>query len=165
MRHMKKYYTKSSPITGIVALLFLILLIIGIILTVFRLSTLSVSIFLCGFCGYMSILFCSLFFADRSRYLVVDEEKIDLPRGVMAILDEKKTKLQMKRTKLLFSDIETVHVEFYKADNIMAKSTKFYVFSMKNGQKYRAVLYEYGTEHMREILNMMRKNGIEIILT
>ena len=100
----------------------------------------------------MSILFLSCFFAEKSRYLTIDDEKIVLPRGT--IINEKTS---FGRTIINANEIRSIKSEFHKGDGIMTKDTLFHTLTLNDGTRITFTLYSYGKDAEDEILAAIKK--------
>ena len=101
--------------------------------------------------GLMSILFLSCFFAEKSRYLTIDDEKIVLPRGT--IINEKTS---FRRTIINTNEIRSIKSEF-KGDGIISKGTLFHTLKLNDGTRIKFTLYAYGKDAEDEILAAIKK--------
>ena len=100
----------------------------------------------------MSILFLSCFFAEKSRYLTIDDEKIVLPRGT--IINEKTS---FRRTIINTNEIRSIKSESYKGDGIILKDTLFHTLKLNDGTRIKFTLYSYGKDAEYEILAAIKK--------
>ena len=100
----------------------------------------------------MSILFLSCFFAEKSRYLTIDDEKIVLPRGT--IINEKTS---FRRTIINTNEIRSIKSELYKGDGIISKDTLFHTLKLNDGTRIKFTLYAYGKDAEDEILTAIKK--------
>jgi hypothetical protein len=89
----------------------------------------------------MSILFLSCFFAEKSRYLTIDDKKITLPRG--AYINGKKS---FQKTVIYIDQIHSINVVLHKGDGIISKDTLFYVLRLKDGTSIKFTLYAFGKD-------------------
>ncbi len=101
----------------------------------------------------MSILFSICFLAEKSRYLIVEKDKIILPRGVN--IGEK---MSFQKTIIKREDIISIESKLYKGDGLIAKDTFFYILKLKNGTRVTFTLYPFGKEAEKEIIEDIKKN-------
>ena len=78
---MKKYTSRATKRLAILTTISVAVLIVGIICILAHLSSVGLQIGLTMLGGLMSSLFLSCIYAEKSRYLTIDDEKIVLPRG------------------------------------------------------------------------------------
>ncbi len=162
---MRKYESTALPLMRALALFCLASLVIALALTVLDWGSASIKGLFWFFGGMGVMLFIPCYFAEKSRYLLIDSEKITLTFGSMRLLPNGKGKLMTKRLTLPFCEISHIDVEFYEVQTLHAKPTNFYVFTLKNGERYRVTLYSYGKEAVKEILGILRENGVGVTLT
>ena len=98
----------------------------------------------------MSILFLTCFFAEKSRYLTIDDEKIVLSK----IINEKTS---FRRTIINTNEIRSIKSELYKGDGIISKDTLFYTLKLNDGTRIKFTLYAYGKDAEDEILAAIKK--------
>lgn len=103
--------------------------------------------------GFLTILFLSCFFAEKSRTLVIDAEWIIFPRGA-----DRNGKTVLQKTIVRLDDIRSVESKFHKGDRIIAEDCFFHTLKLKDGTHVTVTLYAYGTEAEKEILEAIQKN-------
>lgn len=117
---MKIYISRATKWLAVLAIVGVTVLISGIICILAHSSNVGLQIGLTMLGGLMSILFLSCFFAEKSRYLTINDEKIVLPRG--ADINEKTS---FNRTIINTNKICSIKSELHKGDGIIAKDTFF----------------------------------------
>ena len=150
---MKKYTSRTTKWFALAAIISLMVLLVGIVLIVVKISDLSIQVGLIMFGGSMSILFLICFFAGKSRWLTIDADKIVLPRG--AIYNGKN---YFKRAVIRIDEITCVESEFHKGDKfqIFMEDFFFYTLKLKDGTKIKFTLFEYGKAE-KEIIETIKK--------
>ena len=101
----------------------------------------------------MSIMFGSIFFAERSRVLIIENDKFIFPRG--ADINGKNV---FQKTVVRKCDIFSLESKFHKGDGIISGDCFFYTLRLKNGTKITVTLYAYGKEAEKEILEMIQNS-------
>ena len=152
---MKKYTSRATKWLAIFTIVSVAVLIAGIICILARSSNVGLQIGLTMLGGLMSILFLSCFFAEKSRYLIIDDEKIILPRGA-----DINGKMSLQKTIININEIHSIKSELYKGDGIISKDTPFYTINLKDGTKITVTLYAYGKEAENEILETIKRNKV-----
>ena len=99
------------------------------------------------------MLFLACFFAEKSRYLTIDCEKIVLPRGA-----DKNGKMSFQKTVINIDEIHSIKSELYKGDGIISKDTLFHTLKLKDGTAIKFTLYAYGKDAEKEILESIEKH-------
>lgn len=148
---MKNYTSKATTLLGVVTSICGAILFTGMILTFWDFSTVSLAMILLG--GLLGILFLCFFFAEKSRTLVIDAEKIIFPRGA-----HKNGKMVWHKTTVKFDDIISVDSKLHKGDGLESKDTFFHTIKLKDGTKITVTLYAYGKKAENEILEIIRKS-------
>lgn len=151
---MKKYKSRTTKMMALLTIMSVVVLIAGTILIVTNSSNVGLQIGLTMFGGLMSILFLSCSFAEQSRYLTIDDEKIILPRGA-----DNNGKTVLKRTVVRIDEITSVESNLYIGDGLISKDTSFHTIKLKDGTKITFTLYAYGKEAEKEIIETI-KNSI-----
>ena len=149
---MKKYTSRATKWLGLLTIISVTVLIAGIICILAPSSNVGLQIGLTMLGGLMSILFLSCFFAEKSRCLTIDDEKIVLPRGAQA-----NEKISFGRTIINTDEIRSIKSELYKGDGIVAKDTLFHILTLSDGTKIKFTLYAYGKNAEDEILVSIKK--------
>lgn len=150
---MKKYTTRATNWLPKLILVSIIILAIGIILIIVDSPNVSLQVGFTMFGGLVSVIFLAGFFAEKSRTLIIDADKIIFPRGI-----DKNGKTVFKKTVIKFAEIKSVQSEFYKGDKIISGDCFFYILKLKDGTKVTVTLYHYGKEAEKEILERMQRN-------
>ncbi len=149
---MKKYTSRAIKWLAILTIISAAVLIAGIICILVHSSNVGLQIGLTMLGGLMSILFLSCFFAEKTRYLTIDDKKIVLPRG--ANINEKTS---FSRTIINTNEIHSIKSELHKGDGIIAKDTLFHTLTLNDGTRIKFTLYAYGKDAEDEILATMKK--------
>ena len=113
--------------------------------------------------GFFGMIFVPVFFAQRSRYLRIDEEKVVFPRGCT-----RNEKLVFQRTAVRFDEIRSVKSEFHKGESefmsivwglfgmTAAGDSYSYILTLKDDTQIKvSCLYEYGKKAEKEIFEMI----------
>ena len=149
---MKIYISRATKWLAVLAIVGVTVLISGIICILAHSSNVGLQIGLTMLGGLMSILFLSCFFAEKSRYLTISDEKIVLPRG--ADINEKTS---FNRTIINTNKICSIKSELNKGDGIIAKDTFFHTLTLNDGTRIKFTLYAYGKDAEDEILTAIKK--------
>ena len=149
---MKKYTSRATKRLAILTTISVAVLIVGIICILAHLSSVGLQIGLTMLGGLMSSLFLSCIYAEKSRYLTIDDEKIVLPRG--ANINEKTS---FNRIIINTNEIRSMKSELHKGDEIIAKDTLFHTLTLDNGTRIMFTLYAYGKDAEDEILAAIKK--------
>ena len=149
---MKIYISRATKWLAVLAIVGVTVLISGIICILAHSSNVGLQIGLTMLGGLMSILFLSCFFAEKSRYLTINDEKIVLPRG--ADINEKTS---FNRIIINTNEIRSIKSELHKGDGIIAKDTLFHTLTLNDGTKIMFTLYAYGKDAEDEILAAIKK--------
>ncbi len=159
---MKKYVSTSMKWLAVIALLSICTLLIGIILIIAGFPNSESKILLVCIGAIMSIFFGSCFFAERSRYLLIDEEMIDFPQGCT-----RNEKTMFQRTRLRFDDIRSVKSKFHKGESegaaifwgLLGVSTAgdcySYILNLKDDTTIEVYLWGFGKNGEKEIFEMI----------
>ena len=102
--------------------------------------------------GLLSLIFFICYFAEKSRYLTINEDKIDLPRGT-----QKNGKISFRRTVVNMAEVNSIESKLYIGDRVFTKDTYFHTITMKDNSKITFTLYAYGKNEETEILNAIKK--------
>ena len=148
---MKKYVSKATKWLGIVTLLCGVVLLVGVILAFVKMITVSIVMITSGV--MFAIFFFTVFFAEKSRALIIDNEKIIFPRGA-----NKNGRMVLEKTTVKFCDIASIGIELYKGDGFVSKDTNFYTLKLKNRETITVTLYAYGKKEEKEILEIIKKS-------
>ena len=150
---MKKYTSRAVKWLALVAVISIAILSAGIICIIIDSSNVGLQVGLTMFGGLMTILFLSFFFAEKSRYLTIDDKKIVLPRGA-----DKNEKISFNRTIINTNEIRSIKSELYKGDGIISKDTLFHTLTLNDGTRIKFTLYSYGKDAEDEILEAIKKH-------
>ena len=149
---MKKYNSQATKWLVIPTLISIATFITGVVCVIVDISDISLRIGLISLGGLLSILFIACCLAEGSRYLIIDDEKIDLPRGV-----DINGKTVLKRTVAAIDGISSIESVLRKGDRIVTKDTIFYSLRMKDGSIITFTLYAYGKKAEEEIISTLKK--------
>ena len=147
---MKRYTSCATKWLAILTIISVAVLIAGIICILAHSSNVGLQVGLTMSGGLMSILFLTCFFAEKSRYLTIDDEKIVLS----TIINEKTS---FRRTIINTNEIRSIKSELYKGDGIISKDTLFYTLKLNDGTRIKFTLYAYGKDAEDEILAAIKK--------
>ena len=150
---MKTYISRATKWLAILTIISVAVLIAGIICIVAHSSNVELQIGLTMLGGLMSMLFLACFFAEKSRYLTIDCEKIVLPRGA-----DKNGKMSFHKTIINVDEIHLIKSELYKGDGIISRDTLFHTINLNDGTIIKFTLYAYGKETEKEILESIGKH-------
>ena len=151
---MKKYTSQATKRVTFLIVICTLIFLIGFVLIIVDISNKGLQIGLTLFGGFTGFLLLCCFFAEKSRCLIIDADKIVLPRGV-----DINGKAAPKRTVINTDEIISLKIEFYKGDNILTNGCFFYTLKLKGGTKITFTLFSYGKEAEKEIIETI-KNGI-----
>ncbi len=149
---MKTYISRATKLLAILAVIGITVLISGIICLLAHSSNVGLQIGLTMLGGLMSILFLPCFWAEKSRHLTIDDEKIVLPRG--ANINEKTS---FRRIIISTNEIRSIKSALHKGDGIIAKDTLFHTLTLNDGTRIKFTLYAYGKDAEDEILEAIKK--------
>ena len=149
---MRKYTSRATKLLAVFAIISVIMLVIGLILIVSNSSNLELKLVITIFGGLMSIIFLSCFFAEKSRWLAINDNEIVLPRGA-----DNNGKMVFKRTIIKVDEITSVESNLYKGDGLISKDTLFHTLKLKDGTKVTFTLCSYGKTTEKEILETIKK--------
>ena len=159
---MKKYVSASMKRVTVIALLSVCTLLTGIILTIADHPNSELKLILVSIGSITSILFGSCFFAERSRYLLIDEEMVDFPQGCT-----RNEKTMFQRTRLRFDEICSVKSKFHKGASegaaifwglLGAGATGdcySYILNLKDDTTIEVWLWGFGENGEKEIFEMI----------
>lgn len=148
---MKKYNSQATKWLVIPSLISIAMLITGVVCVIVDISDIISQIGLISLGGLFSILFIACCLAEGSRYLTIDDEKIDLPRGA-----DINGKTALKRTVAAIDGINSIESALRKGNRIVTKDTNFYSLRMKDGAIISFTLYAYG-KNEEEIISTLKK--------
>ena len=143
---MKKYISKATKPLLFVTVICCALLVIGMILAFIEIPNNGLSIGLIFTGGLLGILFLACYFAEKSRSLIIDVDKIVFPKGA-----EIDGKVSFQKTVIAASDIRSIEKSLLKGDGLIAKDTNFYTLRLVDGKRVTVTLYAYGKQAETEI--------------
>ena len=152
---MKKYTSRATKWLIVVSLICGVVLLTGIILAFAGVKNIGLPIGFILLGGLLGVIFLACFFAEKSRALIINTDKVIFPRGA-----EKNGKTVFQKTVVRISDISSVESKFHKGDEIISDDCFFYTFKLKDGTSITVTLYAYGKEAEKEILETI-KSSIE----
>ena len=152
---MKRYTSKATKLFAIISLTCVAVLLIGITLLFAKIENIGFPISLTVGGGLLGILFLACFVAEKSRTLIIDADRIILPRGVII-----NGKTIFQKTVIQMSEIKYTESSLHKGDRIISKDTYFHTLKLKDGRKATVTLYAYGKEAEKEILEIIKKNSV-----
>ena len=147
---MKKYISRATKWLAFYTIISILILLTGVILIIVKLDDVSFGITLSG--AVFSIFFSYIYFAERSRWLTINDSEIVLPRGA-----DHNGKMVLKRTIVKIDEIVSVESEFFKGDQIFTGDCYFHTLKLRNNTKITFTLYAYGKEAEREIIERIKK--------
>lgn len=150
---MKKYTPRTTKQLPILTIISATILATGIVLIVVNFPNISLQVALTASGGLTSIIFLSSFFADKSRVMVVYEDRFVFPRGA-----DKNGKLVFQKTVIESNEISSVESQLHKGDKIISGDCFFHTLKLKDGTKVTVTLYEYGREAEKEIIETSKKS-------
>lgn len=148
---MKKYTSRATRWLAICTLISFFILIAGVILIITNFSNILLKAGLTLLGCMMSIFSLVAFFAEKSRYLIINDYKIVLPRGV-----RKNSNIVFKRTTIERSEIVSISSYLRKGNVLFTNDTNFYTIKLKDGTNFTFTLYAYGKEAEKEIFNIVK---------
>ena len=148
---MKKYISRGTKWAAFFTIIGILMLLIGIVLMIIKLSDVGLEFTSIG--GAISIISLCLYFGERSRWLIIDDSKIVLPRGVV-----NNGKLIFGRTVVKINEIASVESVFHKGDLIVSGDCFLHTLKLKNGTIITFTLYAYGKVAEKEIIETIKKN-------
>ena len=148
---MKKYISKATKPLLFVTVICCALLVIGMILAFIEIPNNGLSIGLIFTGGLLGILFLACYFAEKSRSLIIDVDKIVFPRGA-----EINGKICFTKTVISTSDIKSIESGLLKGDGLIAKDTNFYTLRLADGKRVTVTLYAYGKQAETEIMEVIK---------
>ena len=149
---MKIYKSRATKWLAVLAVVGVTVLISGIICILAHSSNIELQIGLIMFGGLMSFIFLTGFFAEKRRYLTINDEKIVLPGGA-----DINGKTSFNRTIINTNKICSIKSELHKGDGIIAKDTFFHILTLNDGTRIKFTLYAYGKDAEDEILSAIKK--------
>ena len=152
---MKRYYSRSVKLLAIVSLDGVAVLLTGIAFLFINIVDIWLSICLTVVGGLFGVLFLVCFVAEKSRTLLIDANKIILPRGATI-----NGKMAFQKTVIKMCEIQSIECCLRKGDGIISKDTYFYILNLIDNRKVTVTLYAYGKEAEREIIETIKKKVV-----
>ena len=157
---MKKYTSRVTKWVAFPTIIGMLTLVVGIVLMIIKLSDIGVKFTSIG--GAISTISLPIYFDEKSRWLTIDDSKIDLPRGASI-----NGKIDFERTVIKIDEIVSVEREFHKGDGITIGSFFGVVthvdcfintIKLKDNTEIVFNLYAYGKKAENEIIETLRKS-------
>lgn len=149
---MKKYTSRATRWMAVASLICGAVLLAGIIFALVGVENIGVHVGFISLGALLGIVFLSCYLAEKSRVLIIDEDKIIFPRG--ASVDGK---MVFGKTVVRISEIQSVETVYHRGDGLISKDTNFYALRLSDGRKVAVTLYAYGDDQAKEILDIIRK--------
>lgn len=150
---MKRYVSKSVKVFFLISVICALILVIGIILIITNHPNLSLKIGMTIGGGMMAPLFLLIFFAERSKWLEIDEKKIVFPRGTI----DNDGNTILRRTVIEMNEIVSLESKFHKGDKIFTGDCFHHTLKLTDGRKITFMLYGYGNKAEEEIIEAIQK--------
>lgn len=151
---MKRYYSRAVKLLAMASLTCCAVLLTGIVLLFAKIENIGLPIGFILLGGLLGILFLACFVAEKSRTLMIDADKIILPRGATI-----NGKTIFQKTVIKMREIKSVERSLYKGDGVISKDACFYTLKLRDGRNVTVTLYAYGKEAEKEILETIKKNS------
>ena len=157
---MKKYTSRVTKWAAFSTIIGMLALVVGIVLMIIKLSDIGVEFTSIG--GAISTMSLLFYFGEKSRWLTIDDSKVDLPRGASI-----NGKIAFERTVIKIDEIVSVEREFHKGDGITIGSFFGVVtpadcfintIKLKDNTEIVFNLYTYGKKAENEIIETLRKS-------
>ena len=149
---MKSYTSGATKPFAILTLISAAVFAMGIVFIALDTPNIGLQIGLTMLGGLMSILFLLVFWAEKGRYLTIDSERLDLPRGA-----DRNGKISFKRTVVKINEIRSMDSKLYQGDGVVAKDTFFHTLTLNDGTTIQFALYAYGKNAEKEIVETIQK--------
>ncbi len=150
---MKRYVSKSVKGFFLMSVICILILITGIILVITNHPDIALQVGIITGGGMMAALFLMCFFAERSRWLEIDEKKINFPRGII----DNDGKIAIKRTVIEMNEIASLESKFFKGNKIFTGDCFHHTLRLTDGRKITFMLYGYGNKAEEEIIEAIQK--------
>lgn len=150
---MKKYNSQATKWLALVALICGAVLLTGIALLFAKIENIGLPVGLILSGGLLGILFLTCFLAEKSRVLMIDADRIILPRGV-----DVNGKMGSQKTVIKMREIKSVESSLYKGDGLISKDTYFYTLKLRDSKKVTVTLCAYGKDAEKEVLEITQGN-------
>lgn len=150
---MKKYISRATKPLAIVSLFSLIMLLVAICLAIAKIPNGALSFGLIFLGGFLSVIFVSAYYIEKSRFITINLDAISLPRGV-----EYNGVTSFKRTTLRLDAIASIQTECRKGVFPLSEDTNFHTVILKDGGTVTFTLYAYGKNAEKKILSSIKEN-------
>lgn len=150
---MKKYISTSVKWMAVFSVITVLMFVAGLVFFAVDFHNISLSIGLAVGGFFLSLISVSVFFTEKSRTVVIDEEKVVFPRGA-----EINGKLSFKKTVINMNDVASIESQFQKGDKIITGDCYFHTLKLKDGTKVTLTLYAYGKKAEKEIIEIIKSN-------
>ena len=155
---MKKYSPFTMNFVFVICILaFLIIFTMSIFIVGFSLYSVTLGIIAGSAFASLILLFCRFYL--RSSTLIIDEEKITLPRGA-----DINGKTAFSNTTIMLNEIHTIESRLLKGIIGFSKDTYFHTITLNNGTKITITLFAYGIRE-KEILEVLQNKIAQITLS
>ena len=156
---MKKYTPIATKWLAAISLICGAMVVVGIVLGFMESGDSDVVLLLISMGTMLGIIVFPVFLASRTRYLLIDEKTIILPRGTAV---NGKVTLG-KRTVIQRKDILSLSSQYYRAPLILKiladhADQTYHTITLKDGTSIRFQLSEYGKKAEKEILAIIRQS-------
>ena len=148
---MKKYISTVTKPLLIVAAICGAIFLTGIVFAFLDIPIIGLSIGFILMGGLPGILFLACYFAEKSRSLIIDVDKIVFPRGARV-----NGTTVFQKTVVPVSNIKSIECSLFKGDGLIAKDTNFYTLRLVDGKKVTVTLYAYGKQAEMEIVEKIK---------
>ena len=148
---MKKYISKATKPLLLVTLISCAIMALGIIFAIIQIQNLPLVIGLISMGGLLGVLFLICYLVEKSRALIIDSDRIILPRGVRF-----NGKAAIQKTVISASEIKSIGSSLFKGDGLISKDTKLYTLRLLDGTKVTITLYAYGEQAETEIVETIK---------
>lgn len=140
---MKKYTPAAlKRITALLIVSFIVFA-VGVFLAFTKLSSTVTAVIFISVGGIPSVFLLILFFAERSRSLIIDGDKIVFPRTPDG------------KAVVYINKIESLDRFLFKGDNVISKDCFLYRLKLKSGKTHDFYLYQFGKAAEEEIFEIM----------
>jgi hypothetical protein len=150
---MKQYVSKATYWLLGALLLSAAVLTAGIIITSIPCGDPEWQIMLIGAGAFFTFLFLLLYLAEKSRFLLISMEEINLPRG-----SEKSGKTVFQRLTVRFDQIASFSAKLHTGDEVISKGCYFYTLKLKDSTEIVFTLYHYGKNAEKDITKTIESN-------
>jgi hypothetical protein len=151
---MKKYTPKSVKVLLFLILINILMLPICFSLIFFDFLDPVLIIGLLVLFVFLALFFLCCLLAVKSRWLLIDDNKIILPRGT-----EHNNELFYKRTVVKICDIDSIECHLYDGDTLAFlynANSQFYTLKLKDGTRITFHLSDYDENAEKEIIETIK---------